>query len=223
MAPNFQSSFIPKQSSTQETFKKQKYGIAGTFAFLLFLLSLVVAGGLFFYEKLIQGEIEDLKSQLTTAEGNIDREAIAELSNFDSKLRAADTLVDRHTVVSNFIKIVASSTVSSVRFNRLDYRFAQDNTLIASLRGEATSYAALALQEDVFLKEPNVNSIVFSELKLADGGLVEFGLDMVIDSKVSLYAPLITEIPVESQQQEEDQEEPEPEPELELEESQTTQ
>lgn len=203
MAQNFQSSFIPKQPAAQEMFKKQKYGIAGTFALLLFVLSLAGAGGLYFYEGLVEREIEDLKSQLTDAEAKIDKEAIAELSNFNSKLKAADTLIDKHTVVSNFLGILASSTVSSVRFTGFDYRFAQDNTLVVSINGEATSYAAVALQEDIFIKEPKISSVKFSNLQLVDGGFVSFDLDMVIDPKVSVYNPPVSEVPLPPQTQDE--------------------
>ena len=41
MASNFQSSFIPKGSTTEEVFKNKKTGIAGILAVSLFVVSIV--------------------------------------------------------------------------------------------------------------------------------------------------------------------------------------
>ena len=51
MAPNFQSSFIPKESVTEEVFKKKKAGILGVLVVSLFIFSIILSAGLYLYQK----------------------------------------------------------------------------------------------------------------------------------------------------------------------------
>lgn len=189
MAPNFQSSFIPKESVTEEVFKKKKAGFLGVLAVSLFISSIVVSVAMYVYERTIKDDIQNLQLQLADAEKNIDKKTINEISQFNEKLVLAKTLVLKHQVVSGFLNTLASSTVSSVQFAGFNFGNLKDNQLSVSLRGKATSYASVALQENVFAKEKYFKSVVFSNLRLADNGMVSFELVIVVDPKIAAYVP----------------------------------
>ena len=191
MAPNFQSSFIPKEPAAQEVFKKKKTGIVGSLIVTLFVISIFSAAGLYAYKIFLNRDVQSLKAELVRSEEGIDKETIKELSDFNEKLKASELLIFKHAVLSNFLNTLASSTVSSVRFTGLDYKFVGSDALSVDLTGEATGYAAVALQENVFSADPNFRSVMFSDLKLADGGLVAFNLSISVDPQMSVYAPNI--------------------------------
>ena|SRR3989344_1058458 len=198
MAPNFQSSFIPKGPVDQEVFKNKKTGIAGVLAISLFVISIVVAGGAYFYKGMIKNDIQNLQAQLAEAEKNIDKETINEMTQFGKKLDLVKSIVLKHQVVSNFLNELASSTVVSVNF--VDFSYGNpnvsDKNLSIVLRGEATSYAAIALQEDIFLKNKNFNSVLFSNLTLGDKGFISFDLNISVDPQIAIYSPEVADIEV---------------------------
>lgn len=189
MVQNFQSSFIPKESPTEEVFKKKKVGMAGVLAISLFVSAIVVAGGLYFYKGIVKSDLKSLELELSEAEKNIDKKTINELDLFSKKLNVAKAIVTKHQVVSKFLENLASSTVSSVQFTNFNYDNLENGKLTVHLQGKATSYASVALQEEVFSKNEYFKSLAFSNLTLADKGLVSFDLAISVDAKISTYSP----------------------------------
>lgn len=196
MAQGFQSSFIPKEPvASSEVFQKKKAGILGTLAVTLFIASLLGWGGLFAYKKIVKGEIADREAKLAEAEKNIDKKTISEMSQFSKKLDATKEIVVRHQVVSNFLKALAASTVSTVQFDNFGYSRLTSNSLTISLQGRARDYASVAEQERIFNQNKDFKSLKFSNLALTDKGLVSFDLSIVVDPKVSVYSPDVVSAP----------------------------
>jgi len=189
MSPNFQSSFIPKESVTKETFKKKKTGLLGVLVVLLFIGSIVAYIGLYVYKGMVKSEIENLKVQLVEAEKNVDKKTIDELSQFSKKLNFAKTIVLKHQVVSKFLDTLASSTVSALQFESFSYGNLEQGKLDVNLEGKATGYSSIALQEDIFSKNKFFKSLTFSDLMLANKGLVSFKLLVSVDPQISIYSP----------------------------------
>jgi len=189
MAPNFQSSFIPKEPVTAEVFKKKKAGILGVLVVSLFIGAIVISIGMYVYKGIVKSDIKNLESQLAEAEKNIDKNTINEISQFNKKLVVAKAIVVKHQVVSAFLESLASSTVSSVQFTSFSYNNIEQGKLLVALQGKATSYASVALQESVFSQNKYFKSVSFSNLTLADKGLVSFDLAVVVDPQISTYSP----------------------------------
>ncbi len=189
MAPNFQSSFIPKGPITEKVFEKKKTGPFGALAVFLFIISIIIAGSMFIYKGILESEIKNLESQLVESEKNIDRETINKMSQFSKKLDVTKSIVSRHQVISGFLDSLASSTVSLVQFTDFSYSNIETNQLVVTLHGKAASYATVALQESVFSQNKNFRSVSFSNLTLADKGLVSFDLKISVDPQVFAYVP----------------------------------
>lgn len=189
MAPNFQSSFIPKEPVTEEVFKQKKAGFLGVLVVSLFVSSIVISVAMYVYENIIKDDIQNLQLQLADAEKNIDKKTINKISEFNKKLVLAKTLVLKHQIISRFLDTLSSSTVSSVQFNTFHYGSMQDNQLSVNLRGKATSYASIALQENVFIKEKYFKSVIFSNFSLSGEGFVSFDLAISVDPQIVAYTP----------------------------------
>jgi hypothetical protein len=190
MAPNFQSSFIPKGPMTEEkVFQKKKVGVFGVLAIFLLIISIAGSAGMYVYKGMVQSDITSLESQMASAEKSINQKSIKDMAAFSKKLEIMKTLVTNHEVIAGFLNLMSSSTVSTVQFTGLSYSQDKDGSLAVSLKGKATSYASVALQEDVFSRDKHISEINFSNLSLTDDGMVSFDLTMSVDSKISVYAP----------------------------------
>lgn len=189
MAPNFQSSFIPRESATEEVFKKKKTGPIGVLVVSIFVFSIIVSIGLYVYKGIVRSDIQNLQSQMAEAEKNIDKKTIDEMSQFGKKLDLVKAVVSKHQVVSNFLDSLASSTVSSVQFTDFNYGNLEPGKLAVTLKGKATSYATVALQEQVFSQNKYFKSVLFSNLNLADKGMISFDLAISVDPQISIYTP----------------------------------
>ncbi|NLE07338.1 MAG: hypothetical protein GX627_01885 [Parcubacteria group bacterium] len=189
MSSNFQSSFIPKEPITaNQVFQKKKMGALGMLAVSLFIASIVFAVAVFVYKNMVNKSIANLQSQLAAAEEAVDKETINEMSRFSQKLEIAKSIVDRHKVISNFLAVFSSSTVSTVTFDKFDYSELSGDGLVVNLSGEATSYGGIALQEEVFYEVPYFKSIDISGLKLSNRGTVNFNMIILVDPKIAEYS-----------------------------------
>jgi len=188
MAPNFQSSFIPKEPITEEVFKTKKAGMLGVLVVSVFIASIVISVALYVYRGIIKSDIQSLQSELAQAEKNIDKKTINEMSQFSKKLSLVKSIVLKHRVLSNFLGTLSSSTVSSIQFMDFNYS-GEEGKLLATLRGKAGSYANIAQQEKVFSGDKYFKSVVFSNLALVEGGMVSFDLNILADPQISIYKP----------------------------------
>ncbi len=188
MAPNFQSSFIPKEPiTTNQVFQKKKIGIFGVLAVSLFVASIIFAIAIFVYKGMLNKSITNLETQIAAAEEAVDKETIDEMSRFSQKLEIAKSIVDRHKVISNFLGVLSSSTVSTITFDKFSYSELGSDGLTVNVSGEATSYGSIALQEDVFYKVPYFKSVDISGLTLSSKGTVNFNMIILVDPKIAEY------------------------------------
>lgn len=187
MNPSFQSSFIPKDPITDEVFKKKKTGLLGILAITLFIVSILASGGVFAYKMFLQNEIDNLKNQSKDIEKTVDRETISEMSEFSAKLSLAKSLISKHQIVTNFLSVLSSSTVSTVQFIELNYGSATSKGLAVSMKGKTNSYSSIALQESVFSNIDYFKNVSFSNLNLSDKGEVFFEVSILIDPKILTY------------------------------------
>lgn len=189
MAPNFQSSFIPKEPVTEEVFKKKKAGAFGVLAISLFIISIIVSVAMFVYKGILENEIKNLESQLVESEKSIDKKTINEMSQFSKKLEVVKSIVFKHQIMSKFLESLASSTVSSVYFTGFNYQGLADKDLSVALQGKAQNYTSIALQENVLNQNKDFKSATFSNLSLDGKGFVSFDLKIYFDPKVLIYTP----------------------------------
>lgn len=194
MTQTFPSSFIPKGSITDIQPQKKKISILGFLSFLIFILSIVGSVGMYFYKNNLKNKVAELDSQLVIAGQSIDKEAIKEMTDFSKKIKAIRSIVDRHSVVSGFIKSLASSTVNSVYFTDFSYEDLKNGSLGVNLKGSADSYGSVALQESVFTKNKYWRSVNFSNLRLGADGSINFDVSIVVDPEISIYNPIVVSV-----------------------------
>lgn len=187
MAQEFQTSFIPKKSFDTEKPSAGGGGILFLISLILFILSLLGAGGAFAYERYLGSSIAAKSQALEDAKSKFEPESIRVLSRLDAKLNQAQSLVDSHIAVSGIFDLVEEITLQTVRFSNFRYTFTPQGVQL-SMSGEAVSFASVALQSDEFAKNRFITEPVFDGLAVNDIGNVTFSVTALIDPSVVSYS-----------------------------------
>ena len=176
METRIKSSFIPRTGVVGRPEERSKPSSFYYLSIFVFILSLVAWGALSVYTKMLQGDIDNLKSQITTTRSSLNDSSTDELMAFDNKLKSVKEIINGHVAISQFFDMLEQNTVSQVAFESLEYKYSGDKVIVA-LSGFASGYATIALQEETFLKSPSVLMVNFEDLLLdKDTGKVSFRL-----------------------------------------------
>lgn len=188
MEPKFQSSFIPKGPvSPSGNFNAPKSkSLVSTIAVFIFALSIVMAIGVFGYERYLLARIGTMGSDLETARTTIKPEVIKDLSRMDARITSTATLLKKHTALSSLFKFIEANTLRNVRFTEFSYG-TTDKGIILSMKGEARGYSAVALQSEMFNRSPYIKTPVFSDLDLDTKGNVTFSFQATLDPLLISY------------------------------------
>jgi len=204
MENRFQTSFIPKRPivSGGSQFIKPK-GPPSFFIIIgvvVFLITMGVFGGLYFYKKSLTTANEAKKQQIQTAIKNFEPELTRQLTVLKTRVDSSKQLLGNHIAVSSLLKLLETNTTQAVRFSEMSFSISLDQAsggqkMGMSLKGEASNYNTVAFQSDVFTKNDNFKSPVFSDFNLNDKGVILFNVRADIDPKIILYKQGIIAVP----------------------------
>src|SRR3989344_2575657 len=198
MEPKFQSSFIPKGpiTSTASSFstrpKIKEKGLLAFLSLVIFIISVLLAVGIFGYKFYLKYRIEQMGSDLEKTLVTIRPEPkiIRELIRFDNRLASTKELISKHYILTPLFEFLEISPPVTVRFNNFSYVM-NEQGLKLSIRGEARGYAAVALQADIFNKSSYFKNLVFSNLTLNEKGDVNFSLEATVDDNLVSYHRMV--------------------------------
>ncbi len=189
----FQTSFIPKKPISEPVVtKKAPVGIFTFLSTIIFLASLVAAGGTYFYNSYLTKRVSGMNAQLVRAQNAFEPTLIADLETLDRRMTASNQVLAGHVTVSPLFKSLQDLTLKSVRYTKFTYTFDEEaNAYIVNITGEARSYRDIALQSDMFTKNKYIKDPIFSNLKLNERGGVFFDLMFTVDPNFLLYQEVI--------------------------------
>jgi hypothetical protein len=190
------SSFIPKEPLNESGgVKKKKTRNRSLFyviSSLIFIISLLSAGGAFLYEKFVESRIASKQSELQEARAEFDPDLIESLSQTDKRLRVGGQLLNQHVMATPFFFILEDTTLKSVQFT--DLHLERDGgTYSVLLRGVTSDYAGVALQADSFGGHSGIENPIFSEFDLTEEGDVLFTVSFSLDPEIVQYKSYIQE------------------------------
>ncbi len=191
MEPRFQTSFIPKKPivATQGSSSApviRTTNIVTLIANVMFVVALVVSGGLFFYKQLLQKQIATVGQSIDDARGAFQIEKIQELIDADARLNAITNLLNNHVSVSKLLTFLSEVTVKKVKINELIYKSEAGATTV-TMKVEAASYNALAAQGEVFSKNEFIKTPFFTNYSTADNGFIRADFSSKIDTTLTSY------------------------------------
>jgi hypothetical protein len=186
LSPGIPTSFVPKQplqpvtrrpmSSGNNLFLLVSIAIAG--------LTIVLAIGVFAYNKYLQHTLISKQAELTQAQGKVDDATIEDFVRLRDRLTNGKDLLTNHVVLSHFFDVLESLTLQNVSFSNLTLTVAADHTAQLKMTGTAKNFNALAAQSNAFAGEKRIKRAIFSNINLTSAKLVTFSLTADVDPKL---------------------------------------
>lgn len=181
------TSFIPKKSFKKPVYKTKGAGFLLSSSLILFVVSGLLLGGVFFYKEVLKRQITVLETSLKRAHAGFEPGLVQELTSVSMKVKAAKILLKEHKALTPIFEFLRNSTLKNVSFSSFSYKLSKEGAADVSMRGVAKGYASLALQIDEFQKSKDLKEISVSKLSLTNKGNVSFNLELVFSPEFISY------------------------------------
>lgn len=193
MDPQVQASFIPKKSlDVSSRASGSPTSLVFLLALLVFVASIVAAGGAFLYTQYLTNAIDSKSKSLALSEGAFDKGAIEDLVRIDNRLTLSKGLLAKHVAVSGIFAFLSTQTLEQVSFNSFSYILGDDGTAKISMKGTANNFASVALQSDQFGGNKLLKNVVFSDITVGTNGKVGFSVTADLDPSIISYSTVIS-------------------------------
>ncbi len=155
-----------------------------TLSLIIVGAAVVMAGGIFAYDKYLGTVREKKASELKAAEDSISRTTVEEFIRLRNRFSSAETLLDQHVALSQFFTTLEGITVQNVNFDSLTVNVVNDRTATIHMTGSAKSFNALAAESSAFAAEKRIRRAIFSGISATDKGTVKFSLQAELDPRL---------------------------------------
>ncbi len=197
MEPRFQTSFIPKKPLSPDDHRagRRVVGFFSLGSLIIFISVLALSVGVFLYQQFLLQNINAMKRSLDRARAAFEPSLIAELRRLDTRIETAKKLIGVHVAATPVFHLLELNTLQNVRFSDFSYTATGGDSVSITMKGEARSFSAIALQADLLASRREVKDPVFSNLTPDKGGLVAFSFSGNIDPRVVLYQSTLDTTP----------------------------
>lgn len=187
MEPKVQTSFIPKKPFSSGTAVRPRgVSIFMLLGVALFIITIFLGGAVFLYERYLTGAIASKNAQLERARAAFEPALIEDLKRMSGRIALARDILNNHLAPSAIFSLLEQSTLTTVRFRSFTYALSGSKATIV-MRGEARSFADVAVQSDTFTGGRRLRDIVFSNLNLDSSGHIAFDFSATLDPSLILY------------------------------------
>jgi hypothetical protein len=167
MEGNFQTSFIPKKPILDGTTRPRGTNVVSLITGIIFILVLLLAGGVVGYKYYLSHSIETTQTALDTELQKFSEQKIVEFTKLDNRIETARMLIDQHVALSNFFEFLGNITLKSVRFSSFSYAAKDSTHLAVTMSGQAQNFSSVACQAIIFANQPGqVGNPNFSNFNL---------------------------------------------------------
>ena len=189
-------SFIPKRNLNSQLVSRGGGGGFVFLSFLIFILSAALWGGLHLYKNYLSDNIVQLGKSIENQKASFEIPTINEVTGFSEKISVAKKLLAGHKSFSNVLDFLQDFTMKDVKFNDLNYSFAETGEPASPNRGEPAlalsgttkSYASLTAQIQALEKYNQVRQVSVSGLSSDGKDMVKFNLKIILDPAIAAYA-----------------------------------
>ena len=181
-------SFIPKRNLSPQTVSRGGGGGFVFLSFLIFVLSAALWGGLHLYKNYLNDNIVQLGKSIEKQKASFEIPTVNEVTGFSEKISVAKKILAGHKSFSNVLDFLQDFTMKDIRFNDLNYSFAENGEPALSLSGTTKSYAGLTAQIQALEKYNQVRQVSVSGLSSDNKGAVKFNLKIILDPAIAAYA-----------------------------------
>lgn len=196
MQPTFQTSFIPKKQTPNESAYRpsisaiKQNDILSIIATILFIASVIVYGGLYAYRLSLKNQIKDLDQRIEKVKTTFQIDKIKEIIDSNNRLSSAKLLLETHTTLSQMLVLFQDLTIKKIKLLDLIY-LNKDGALIVNLSTESLSYNALIEQSRAFSETEYLKNGKFSNFSLQENGNIKADFQALVDKKLISYKEIV--------------------------------
>lgn len=186
-----QTSFIPK-TPLDAAGRSNKPGASlfMTGSIFIFIVSLVLAGGVFGGKKYLEAQLVKDKENFAKAKEKFDSVSLDYLVNLSRKIRLAKEMLNKHSVILPIFEYLEANTYETIRFKSMELSFSENNassTIEISMKGEAKDFNDVARQSDIFAENINFKDPIISDVDKTQTGEVTFNFKTKIEPNMLAY------------------------------------
>jgi len=181
------TSFMPKQPLAQSTARVTR-GVSGLalFAWFIFVVSLLSAGGAFLMSKSTDQRIIRIKEQIASIRASFEEDTILDIKRLDNRIVSAQEILGLHVATSPIFEALQDRTLKSVSFDQFGYTLSEKSPgsrqIEVEMTGRATSYEAIAQQSDSLAENKYILNPIFSNMTLDEKlGTITFALSFNVN------------------------------------------
>lgn len=201
----FKTSFIPKKQTQPGNsigrVVKGGSGLVSGLSVIIFIITLVAAGGVYAYKYTLKGKVSSQKQALIAAKQGIDPVFISNTTRLNDRIKSVKSLISKHVAPAQIFTLLENETLKTVRFDSLQYSQTEDGELNLSLSGEAKSYQSIVLQSDRYGNTGKIRDVLFSGLQpVKESGVISFDFEGLVEPATVLYSNLLNAVPVQAEE-----------------------
>lgn len=176
---------IPQEERIMPKYKQAPKGFFWL-SLIIFLISLLVSGGFFFYKEYLEKQIDIYSSSFEKMKSRVEPASLVQIVNFTSKIESAKKILVGRKKPSLLFEILENNTLKNnfwTSFNLKNEESKEKGGLFKnrlSLNGVAKSYTDLAKQMKIFKSSPHFEATSFSRFQLLENGDVAYYMDLTI-------------------------------------------
>ena len=183
-----QTSFIPKKPIGEgASIGQASVNFFSIIALSVFLVSLLLAGGLYAYQYYLNQHLVTLQQSLKTAEGQFDPGFINTATRLNARIIAGNQILNAHIAPSFiFSDLLEQYTLqNNIEFTDFTWNYDPAGNGVISMDGVAKDYTSVALQAREFADHiSDLKNQIFSNISLDQNGNVEFSFKGSVDASV---------------------------------------
>lgn len=189
LPPTIPTSFVPHSAASERRFRADFSGVFDFFAYAALTAAFVLAFGVFFYGRILDGSKAAKDAELASAQQAIDPATAENFVRLRNRLASSEALLEKHLSFSSFFSALERVLLASVRFSSL--RLSVSDTGAAKIEGQgvAKSFNALAAASSALSKDGHIKDAIFSNIRVNKDGSVSFALSAALDSKIVAFSP----------------------------------
>lgn len=193
------TSFIPKQNKTSTSFgvsssvSEKSSGNTDIFSYIpivVFLISLVLSGGVFLYQGYLKNAIKNSAIVLEREKANFEPALMQELSDLDMKLNLSREILDKHISPIPIFDLVEKLALKNTQFSDFSYKVDSSGDVFVEMSGITGSYNDVALQSNILAKDTYISDIIFSGLSVEEDDRVSFKVNFKVDPRILKFSQI---------------------------------
>jgi len=181
------TSFIPQKSLNPIVKKKSSTSLFTIIAILIFVISAASSIGVFAYKKILEKSINQKAVSLERAKEAFDPGLIEELTALNNRIEASKDILASHILLTPLFALIEESTLKSVKFNQFDFTVQDSGQMELQMDGQATDYATVVLQSDLFGKNRFLSDQIFADINLDNSGNISFSYKAMVNPSLLLF------------------------------------